>query len=154
MSLKEQDIVFTTKDANGNTVIQMPITRVENVEGAVKTVNGVSPDANGAVTVPTDFVPLSGARGQLAGYETVGSNTTINASSPDANQTGSAITVSNGTSGTSWTKIVRLTSAVTVTLGSSWAWMYGEAPTISAGGILVLCWCGGGGIANFVSKTA
>lgn len=51
MALKEQDIVFTDKDANGNTIIQMPITRVENVEGAVKTVNGDKPDPNGNVTV-------------------------------------------------------------------------------------------------------
>ena len=51
MALKEQDIVFTTTDSNGNTVIQMPITRVENVEGAVKTVNGGKPDANGNVGV-------------------------------------------------------------------------------------------------------
>ena len=33
MALKEQDIVFTTKDESGNTIIQMPITRVENIEG-------------------------------------------------------------------------------------------------------------------------
>ena len=33
MALKEQDIVFTTKDESGNTIIQMPITRLENVEG-------------------------------------------------------------------------------------------------------------------------
>ena len=52
MALKEQDVVFTTKDANGNTVIQMPITRVENVEGAVKTVNGAGPNASGNVSVP------------------------------------------------------------------------------------------------------
>ena len=51
MALKEQDIVFTGKDASGNTIIQMPITRIENVEGAVKTVNGGVPDANGNVTV-------------------------------------------------------------------------------------------------------
>ena len=50
MALKEQDIVFTGKDSNGNTIIQMPITRIENVEGAVKTVNGGVPDANGNVT--------------------------------------------------------------------------------------------------------
>ena len=51
MALKEQDIVFTGKDSKGNTIIQMPITRIENVEGAVKTVNGGMPDANGNVTV-------------------------------------------------------------------------------------------------------
>lgn len=51
MALKEQDIVFTTTDSAGNTVIQMPITRVENVEGAVKTINGGKPDVNGNVGV-------------------------------------------------------------------------------------------------------
>ena len=39
MALKEQDIVFTTTDEAGNPVIQFPITRVENVEDAVRTVN-------------------------------------------------------------------------------------------------------------------
>lgn len=51
MALKEQDVVFTTKDARGNTVIQMPITRVENVEGALKTVNNLKPDENGNIEV-------------------------------------------------------------------------------------------------------
>ncbi len=63
MALKEQDVVFTTKDANGNTVIQMPITRVENVEGAVKTVNGAGPDNNGNVSVPN----MSAATADAAG---------------------------------------------------------------------------------------
>ena len=58
MALKEQDIVFTDMDANGNTVIQLPITRMENVEGLsealthyVQSVNGTAPDANGAVSI-------------------------------------------------------------------------------------------------------
>ena len=58
MALKEQDIVFTDMDANGNTVIQLPITRMENVEGSsealthyVQSVNGTAPDANGAVSI-------------------------------------------------------------------------------------------------------
>ena len=63
MALKEQDVVFTTKDANGNTVIQMPITRVENVEGAVKTVNGAGPNNNGNVSVPN----MSAATADAAG---------------------------------------------------------------------------------------
>lgn len=32
-TIKEQDIVLHTKDANGNPVIQLPVTRLENVEG-------------------------------------------------------------------------------------------------------------------------
>ena len=51
MALKEQDIVFTTKDDAGNSVLQMPITRVENVEGAVRTVNGGAPNDSGEVHV-------------------------------------------------------------------------------------------------------
>ena len=98
-------------------------------------------------------ISASGSRGSLAGYETNGTSTTINASASDSNQTGSAITVSDGTSGTSWTKIVRVTTAVTVTLGSSWVWQGGSAPTIVSGGVLVCCWCGSGGIATFVSPS-
>lgn len=105
------------------------------------------------VTNALGFTPVatSGARGSLAGYETNGTSTTINASAPDSNQTGSAITVANGSSGTSWTKIVRLTSDVSVTLGSSWQWSGGKPPVIVSGGMLVCCWCGSGGIASFVS---
>ena len=50
-TLKEQDIVLLDHDADGNPIIQMPITRIENVEGAVKTINGDKPDANGNVSV-------------------------------------------------------------------------------------------------------
>ena len=98
-------------------------------------------------------VAVSGARGTLAGYEASGASTTINASSPDANEVSSNITVSNGTNGTTWTKIVRVTAEVTVTLGDAWVWQGGSAPTIAAGGILVCCWCGTGGIAQFVSPS-
>lgn len=116
----------------------------------VRTIEGQKPNEAGDVTLTT-VVKKSGSRGQLAGYETSGTATTINASSPDSNQTGSNITVSNGTADTSWTKIVRVTAAVTVTLGSSWVWQGGSAPTIAAGGVLVCCWCGSGGIVSFVS---
>ena len=54
MALKEQDVVLTTKDASGNTVIQMPITRAANVEDLTSTClpfNGTASkataDANG-----------------------------------------------------------------------------------------------------------
>lgn len=57
-TLKEQDIVFTSKDANGNPVLQMPITRLENVEGlsaelakCVRSVNGKTVDGSGAVSI-------------------------------------------------------------------------------------------------------
>ena len=98
-------------------------------------------------------VNVSGSRGALAGYESTGTDTTISATSKDSSVTGSNVTVSNGTAGTSWTKIVSLTAAVTVTLGSNWKWQGGSAPTIAAGGILVCCWCGSRGIASFASPS-
>lgn len=49
MTLKERTVVLKGVDADGNTTIDMPITTVENVEGAIKTVNGEEPDSNGNV---------------------------------------------------------------------------------------------------------
>lgn len=40
MAVIEQDIVLTTKDKNGNTVIQMPITRAENIENVMSIEQG------------------------------------------------------------------------------------------------------------------
>ena len=52
MAIVEQDIVFTTKDATGNTVIQMPITRAENIENVMSIEQGGtgSETASGART--------------------------------------------------------------------------------------------------------
>ena len=102
----------------------------------------------------SSLVSKSGNRGLLAGYEASGTATTINADSPDSNETNSDVTVANGSTGTAWTKVVRITANVTVTLSPAWEWAGREAPTISAGGVLVLCWCGNGGVANFVSLDA
>ena len=62
MGLKEEDIIFTRKDEAGNTVMRFPITRVENVERAVATVDGVKP-ASGNVTLPV----MTGASATAAG---------------------------------------------------------------------------------------
>ena len=98
-------------------------------------------------------IPMTGDRGSLAGYETIGSATTINATCADCSEVSSNITVSNGTSGTAWTKLVRVTAAVTVSLGTNWKWAGNEAPTITAGGICFFCWCGSAGIANFMPNS-
>ncbi len=126
----------------------------ENQGSAVLTVNNVAPDSNGNVNV--DSVLKSGSRGTLAGYNTpVSSSTavTINGSSNDDTivTDAVAVTVSDGSSDQSWTKTVALQNeGATVTLGSSWHWMNGDAPTISTNSILVLKWCGSFGIANLV----
>lgn len=127
-----------TQDGNGKNIAQTYAT--------IASLNTTNTNVNTKVAI-------SGSRGALAGYETSGTATTINASSPDANQVGANVTVANGASGTAWTKHVRVTAAVTVTLGSAWDWAGGEAPEITAGGVVVLCWCGDGGVANFVSIT-
>lgn len=101
-------------------------------------------------------VSPTGSRGSLAGYETTGAYTAvIDGSSPDTTDATGNVTVSDGDAGTCWTKVVRLTDAsLTVTLGDAWAWQGGEAPTISANGILVLNWINTTGVASFISREA
>ena len=100
----------------------------------------------------------TGDRGALSGYEDLQSQSTaltVNANTQDSCcVTGAVqITVSNGTSGTAWTKTVGITNgSATVSLGSSWDWVGNVSPTITANGVLVLHWCGTFGIANFVSS--
>lgn len=68
--------------------------------------------------------------------------------------TASEITVANGTTGKAWSKSVKITnSSSTITLGSSWTWVNGEVPTVSANSLLVLKWCYDFGIAGLVSIT-
>lgn len=50
-TIKEQDIVLVSKEPDGTKVIQMPITRVENVEGGVASVNNIKPDASKNITI-------------------------------------------------------------------------------------------------------
>lgn len=154
----DKGVVTSVNGKTGVVSLDVGVTSFNGSKGAVTysapvtSVNGQT----GAVTISTGDstkIPISGSRGNLAGYESSGTATTINASARDSNQTGSKITVSNGSASTAWTKIVRVTSAVTVSLGSSWKWAGGSAPTIVSGGILVCCWCGSGGIASFVSPS-
>ena len=118
-----------------------------SVGGSSLTVGGSAVATTSAVNAK---ISMSGSRGTLAGYETATAGTTVSATSSDA-QTGSKITISNGTSGTSWTKIVGLSANATVTLGSSWSWSGGEAPDLTSAGILVCCWASTIGICSFVS---
>ena len=51
MSIKEQNVVITSKDELNNTVIYKPYTDVSMVEGAVSSINNIVPDSNGNVTI-------------------------------------------------------------------------------------------------------
>ena len=58
MDVIEKEIVFTTKDSSGNTVINYPLTTVEQVDGGVAFVNGISPDVNGNVEIDVGGMPI------------------------------------------------------------------------------------------------
>lgn len=101
-------------------------------------------------------VAISGSRGNLAGYESTQTVTslTVTNSTRDSivwNGTGT-ITVNNGSSGQAWIKVVMLQKAPSsVSLGTNWAWVGGSAPTLSVNGTLVFAWNGIKGVANFLA---
>lgn len=116
-----------------------------------------------AIPDTSTLIPKSGARGNLAGYETtntgvsMGQSLTINRNSPDSQyyklegitDTINAINVEDGATGETWTKTVYIANG-SVGLASKWKWVGGNAPTMKFPGVLVLHWNNEGGIANYV----
>ena len=51
MAIAEKNIVITSKDELNQTVIYKPYTSVDLVEGAVSSINGITPDTNGNVAI-------------------------------------------------------------------------------------------------------
>lgn len=98
-------------------------------------------------------IPKSGNRGALAGYSTSATGTTVNATSGDSLYASANVTVANGETGQTWTKVVKL-SAGTVTLGTNWAWVGGEAPELKYPCLLVCHWNQDKGIAGIVAGVA
>lgn len=104
-------------------------------------------------------IRLTGARGNLAGYEatSVVTSLVVSENTPDStyyNAT-AAITVHNGSANQSWTKVVMFgQQPSSVNLGSSWSWVGGSAPSLAANGVLVLTWQHSRGIANFLSPSS
>ena len=104
-------------------------------------------------------ISLSGARGQLAGYEQCATVTslTLTDTSADSNyyNSTSAITVNDGTTGMSWTKTVKLAQVpASVNMTGNWTWVGGSAPTMVANGLLVFTWQNNHGLINFLSPSA
>lgn len=99
------------------------------------------------------LIPKSGNRGTLAGYSTSATGTTVNATSGDSLYASTSVTVANGATGQTWTKVVKL-SAGTVTLGTKWAWVGGEVPELMYPCILVCHWNQDKGIAGIVTGVA
>ncbi len=131
----------------------------------------------GAVQDISGKVNVSGSRGNLAGYGTAANDTAcelgeildsdgstkvsslvVNGNTPDAvlMTTVTIIEVSAGTTGTSWVKTIKFSSSSTpaIIFNTGWSWVNGEAPTLAAGGLLVLCWLGSSGVAQFISATS
>lgn len=99
----------------------------------------VSPSFTGAVTA-SSFV------GILQSVSAV----TINDDSADCIEANGDVTVSDGSAGQCWTKVVHITSgAPNVQLGSNWHWQNGSNPVMKSGGFLVLCWCNTAGLAMY-----
>lgn len=96
-----------------------------------------------------DKIPKTGNRGAIAGYSTSTSGAVVDASAKDSQYTASAVTVKNGASGQTWTKVVKL-SAGTVTVESNWSWVDGEAPELVYPCILVCHWNQDKGIVGVV----
>lgn len=151
---------FATKTELAN---YLPLTG-GTVSGGLTVSGTITGTLNGnasTATTATDNtkIRLTGARGNLAGYEatSVVTSLVVTATTPDStyyNAT-AAITVNNGSANQSWTKVVMFGQLPTsVNIGSNWSWVGGSAPTLAANGVLVLTWQHSRGIANFLSPSA
>lgn len=59
MGIVEKNVFLQTKDENNNVILYCPYTKIENVEGAIKTINGVKPDDSGNVEIPMPAITVS-----------------------------------------------------------------------------------------------
>ena len=96
------------------------------------------------------LIPKSGNRGAIAGYESSTSGTIVSATSKDSQTASGDISVEMGTSGTTWTKCMYMTSG-SVSLGVNWKWSGGSTPTLKFPGVLVCHWNDTGGIATYIA---
>lgn len=119
----------------------------------IANVTGLQDALNAASTQASNAVPKSGNRGALAGYSSSATGTTVNATSGDSLYASTNVTVANGATGQTWTKVVKL-SAGTVSLGTNWAWVGGEAPELKYPCLLVCHWNQDKGIAGIVAGVA
>lgn len=121
MALKEQDILFTTKDENGDIVIQMPITRAGNIEDVMSIEQGGtgSETASGARTnlgletaitdasISGNTITLTSADGSTKTLITQDTApfTGVATSIGGASATKPAVVVTTYKSGTSWYRV-------------------------------------------------
>lgn len=99
------------------------------------------------------LIPKSGNRGALAGYSSSATGTTVNATSCDSMYASGNVTVANGETGQTWTKVITMAVGF-VTLGTNWSWVGGEAPELKYPFLLVCHWNKNQGIAGIVAGAA
>ena len=116
---------------------------IDNVTGLQEAINSASTQASNAI-------PKNGNRGAIAGYESSTKGIIVSNTSADSQTTSGAIAVKQGTSGTTWTKVMYMTSG-SVSLGVNWKWSGGSAPTLKFPGVLVCHWNNTGGIASYTA---
>lgn len=103
-----------------------------------------------AIPDMSTLIPKSGNRGALEGYESSTRGVIVSDTSKDSQTSSDAILVKQGTSGTTWTKVMYMTSG-SVSLGVNWKWSGGSAPTLKFPGVLVCHWNDTGGIASYTA---
>lgn len=103
-------------------------------------------------TIPdtSTLIPKSGTRGIIAGYESSTRGIVVSGTSADSMTSSGAISVKQGSAGTTWTKVMYMTSG-SVKLGANWKWSDGSAPTLKFPGVLVCYWNDTGGIASYIA---
>jgi hypothetical protein len=103
-------------------------------------------------TIPdtSTLIPKSGNRGAIAGYESSTRGIIVSDTSADSLTSSGAISVRQGTPGTTWTKVMYMTSG-SVSLGANWKWSGGSAPALKFPGVLVCHWNDTGGIASYTA---
>lgn len=134
------------KQAKGDYANSAHTHTIANVTGLQEALNSTSTQASNAI-------PKSGNRGTLAGYSTSVTGTTVNATSGDSLYASTNVTVANGATGQTWTKVVKLSAGI-VTLGTNWSWVGGEAPELKYPCLLVCHWNQDKGIAGIVAGVA
>ena len=176
---KADEATKATQDASGNIITSTYATKTEVTQGLVGKANTSHTHTTAQVTgldtalagkAPKNHthtianvtglqdaldatIPKAGNRGALAGYSSSATGTTVNATSGDSLYASANVTVANGATGQTWTKVVKL-SAGTVTLGTNWSWVGGEAPELKYPCLLVCHWNQDKGIAGIVAGVA
>nr|DAQ74835.1 MAG TPA: hypothetical protein [Caudoviricetes sp.] len=143
------DISESTADYNVEDIVQEDQYKVVEIisheTGSFRVMDASEP--------PKHFIKRTGFRDVLAGYEFPHEESTVIVEKylADSSTTSGSVSVINGDSSSTWTKVVYMTGGVVNIDGANWKWAGGTAPTLKFPGVLVCHWNKTGGIANYVA---